>query len=105
MSLSDNLSHVITAVAVLAAGVALVIFAHSYVDASYILTTCFTLVGAILGYKFGADNPAPAQPVIVQAPASAAPAPAVHPLELEAMPPVTNVMQAVQPGTPRPAAG
>lgn len=72
MSISDNLTHLIAAVAILAAGVALVIFAHAFVDVSYVLGTVFTLVGAILGFNFGSNSGTGAPP--------AAPAPAASPV-------------------------
>ena len=103
--MTDDLIHLIAAIAILAAGVCLVIFAHAYVDPSYILGTVFTLVGTLLGYKLGAvansSSTLPAAPpqVIVSPPA------AQPPVSQRSSVPVTNVELPVVGVTPPPVAG
>ena len=53
LNLSDNLTHLIALVSLLAATVLLVIFAHSYISADYVFGTMATMAGALFGYKFG----------------------------------------------------
>lgn len=61
MDISNNLTHLIMAIAVLAAGVVLIIVGHTYVDVAYVYGTTFTLVGSILGFNFGVATPSPTQ--------------------------------------------
>lgn len=70
--LSDNLTHLIALVSLLAATVLLVVFAHSYISADYVFGTMATMAGALFGYKFGVGATAPAS-------APAAPAEQTHP--------------------------
>ena len=65
MQLSDNVTHVIAAFFILTTGTLLIIFAHQYVDSAYVFGTCFTLVGALLGYNFGSNNTTVVTPVQV----------------------------------------
>jgi hypothetical protein len=51
--LSDNLTHVLALVALLATCVLLIVFGHGYVNSDYVFGTTTTLAGALFGYRFG----------------------------------------------------
>lgn len=62
VNLSDNLTHLIALMGLLATAVLLVIFAHSYISADYVFGTLATMAGALFGYKFGVGSSDSAQP-------------------------------------------
>lgn len=71
LNLSDNVTHLIALIGLLATAVLLVIFAHSYISADYVFGTIATMAGALFGYKFGvgsSDTQPPAAPQPVQLP-------------------------------------
>lgn len=81
MNLSDNWTHLIGLVAVLACGTLLIIFAHSFIDPAYVFGTCFTVAGAIFGYKFGSGSSTTAtEPTAPTAPTAPVTQPAQPPM-------------------------
>ena len=79
LNLSDNLTHLIALMGLLATAVLLVIFAHSYISADYVFGTISAMAGALFGYKFGVGVSDAAQPSTTPQPASLPPMSVVPP--------------------------
>jgi len=62
MNLSDNFTHIILVALIVAMICVLVIFGHAYLAADTVFTAGLTVIGAIIGYKFGVGGTPPPTP-------------------------------------------